>query len=214
MTSIASPTVQTAPRDFEALKRMGRFGLRQLAQQLDIISAGEDDASVARKTSFMGMNTEQQAQAILTALAAVDAGGGQPAPVAAPTQTAPAPTNGAANGEAKPSGLRRTPVNKTTETPQQTSAPAATQPAPQSVMDLSPFMKGLEQSLKNEATLMANMVELFSRFDALKTQLGVATSAILLVGERTLEADRQEILTAAIEDTQAVLDLVMGKGKK
>jgi hypothetical protein len=212
MTSIASPTVQTAPRDFEALKRMGRFGLRQLAQQLDIISAGEDDASVARKTSFMGMNTEQQAQAILTALQNVDGGGGAPAP--APAQTAPASTNGAANGEAKPSGLRRTPVNKATETPQQTPAPAITNPAPQSVMDLSPFMKGLEQSLKNEAALMANMVELFSRFDTLKTQVGVATSTILLVGERTLQADRQEILTAAIEDTQAVLDLVMGKGKK
>jgi hypothetical protein len=211
MTSIASPTVQTAPRDFEALKRMGRFGLRQLAQQLDIISAGEDDASVARKTSFIGMNTEQQAQAILTALQNVD-GGGAPAP--APAQTAPASTNGVANGEAKPSGLRRTPVNKATETPQQTPAPATTNPAPQSVMDLSPFMKGLEQSLKNEAALMANMVELFSRFDTLKTQVGVATSAILLVGERTLGADRQEILTAAIEDTQAVLDLVMGKGKK
>jgi hypothetical protein len=205
MTSIAQPTAQTAPRDFEVLKKMGRFGLRTLAQELDIISKGEDEASIQRKSAFLGMSTDEQANAILTALKALDAQGGAPA-AAAPQQTAPAAapaTNGAAGK------LQRTPVTKT-------ESPAAQTVAPAGNLDLSPFMKALQQSLENDKTIMANLVELHSQVAELRSLAGINISTLLLVAEKTVAPDREEVLNFAIEETQNVINVIstaLGKAK-
>ena len=66
-------SIETAPRNLDGLKNIGRFNLRTLAQQLGHFE------SEANKTAFLQLSNDQQAETVLTLLNEKDGNTGKPA---------------------------------------------------------------------------------------------------------------------------------------
>ena len=211
--TIAKVTPATAPRDHAQLIRLGRFQLRQLAQDVGLMS--DED----RKSSFTAHTVDQQAQDVLTALIALDRGATiSPAPVAAaaaPVETPPAPP-----AEKAPS--KRTPRNSG-------GAPAAevpAQPAAATMVDLSPVVALLDElkskSLGNDVTIasrldttIATLNAISAKVDGLQNILAANLTLGLMLAEQVLGGGRDEVLGVVLEDMKDVLAKVAGgKAKK
>lgn len=79
MTSLAKLTKENAPRNHTELAKIGRFQLRQLADELGLFTS--EDVKMA----YQVLDTKDQAQQVLDALNALDKGGGGAPPADAPT---------------------------------------------------------------------------------------------------------------------------------
>lgn len=187
-------TVDTAPRDLEGLKKIGRFNLRLVAQQLGIF------ATEAAKTAFMQQSNDAQAETVKKLLDAHFA------------------TKG--TGTAKPAATGRNPSTKNAGK----AAAAASEPAADDNTGAATGGKGVgggENAAKILAAIQglreecAGFRESIDNLTATISQLqGISAGtnrfvamAIGLSGklaEQTLGASLETVLEAVVEDMPAV----------
>lgn len=233
MTTMASITIQTAPRNVDDLAQIGRFQLRRLADQLGLCA---DEPS---KQAFMGMSSPTQAQAVLAKLLEHDKGGANGTPangaVHAPAQAqAPAapqtpPAQAAPETAAPAAAPRRQP--KTVSDPG-TGGDAAAQVVEslQGVASqLGALIQKFDQVAKSSDAAGASSEQVKGQVNALIAELGklnpylqnlseamkgvvqmqcVVTTLNLMLAEQVLGAPRDEVLQAAIADAPGVQKLL------
>lgn len=231
MTTMASVTLQTAPRNVDELSQIGRFQLRRLADQLGLCA---DEPS---KQAFMGMSSPVQAQAVLTKLLEHDKGGANGAPAngaVAQAQAPAAPQTPPAQAQAAPAETpKRQP--KTASDPgtaAQGQVDAATQvvEALQGVAGkLGDLIQKFDRVAKSSDAAGISSEQVKGQVNALIAELGklnpylqslseamkgvvqmqcVVTTLNLMLAEQVLGAPRDEVLQAAIADAPGVQKLL------
>jgi hypothetical protein len=217
-------TSANAPRDVKELIMLGRFRLRDLANEVGMGDTPETRASLSN------MEVEKMAEEVLRRLLQIDASnggamvqsvqGGQliqmPMQQAAePAQQAPkrSPTN-AATRAAKAAGMLPA------ATGQASTTGVALEDVLETVKNLATEITNNTQQIKALANVLAGIQQAqAATMGALQSsifQTQLNTSLGLLFGEQVLQGRRPDILSMAIGDIPQILDLV-GKaqpGKK
>lgn len=188
-------SIETAPRDPAELKKAGRFMLRQLAEKLGIFTDEES------KGKFMAGTNDDQAEACVLKLKALDANGGKASAPAASTPAASVP--------------KRTPSNG-----KRTQAAAAEAPAAAPGDNAITQLLGVISELKEQIGGLSEQVEgLASQLDDAQTAvkgtnrlLVISMALNLTLAEQVLGAGRNEVIKAVMDDQDDVLKLLQENG--
>lgn len=193
-------TIATAPRDLEALIKIGRFNARVLAQEGGLFPTEE------QKTAFMQLSSEKQADALIKMLQRVDgkkpAAGGKATGGALPSGRSPSNGGKAAAG--------RKPATEQPPNDPAAGAAAARQPATTAAAP----GEGTAKMLSAIQGLQASYASIVEALDNLGQQSMMQQSSIntgnrmtllslavqLQIAEEVLHAPQSQILEMAFED--------------
>lgn len=216
-------TIENAPRELDKLQTSGRYRLRQLAEQLQLLP---DEAT---KSAFMRNTPAQMAEAIHMALLTYDSKNGN--------GKANGHTNGhAAAPEPAPEPVRE-PVVQSAPTPAparepRTSKQAAASAAAattdnaavhallkeQMVPGLNRLNTALDQLKETVAMQQAPLVDLTKIVASMNKQTQIMFSLVVMIAEEHLKGSRGQLLQDAIaqlndlgQDVQFAEDRVAGK---
>lgn len=188
-------SIETAPRDLEALAKQGRFNLRMLAEELGVFG------TEASKQSFMGMSSEQQAENLLKLLQERDkpagkGGGGGAAAGAGKRTPTTAKADAAKNGKATGGAA--------------TGAGGGTQAAPAGE-NAGKLLEKLDAILKAQEELATRVDELTGAVEQLQSVgagtnrfVTVAIGLSLKLAEQVLNAGPSQVLKAVMDDMPEV----------
>lgn len=193
-------SVETAPRDLELLKKVGRFNLRVLAQELGLFKSEES------KQAFMQATNDQQSDTIYKALMEKDGvspkasgkGGG-----GAPTGRSPSTKNAGktAGTVGKPAGEAATGAGGGGATSGAGAVGAGAEKIIQKLQELVEKVDGFQSSIDNLTEAVGQLQGISAgtnRFVA----LSIGLSAKL--AEQVLGASLDQILDVVLEDMPAV----------
>lgn len=180
-------SVESAPRDLEALTKLGRFNLRNLGEACgayDINNGNE-------KQAFLKLDNDAQAQAILTRLIGLDkgkaGGGASKAVVRTPV------TGGKASGKAASAGA-----------PTGGPGEAAVGNAG-AVLTLLSEIRDSQKALESKYdTLSAEIGALQGHIAGTNKLVSVSVSLALQLSEQVLNAPADDVLKGAIEQLSTV----------
>lgn len=188
-------TIETAPRDLEALKKIGRFNLRTLANLLGIFE------SEAAKTSFMQATNDQQSDTIFKLLQERDGvgkasgkGGGAATGRSPSTKNAGKAATGAA-GAGKAAGSAAAGSGGAQ------GAGAGAEAILKAINELRDEYSGLRESIDNltaSVTALQSISAGTNRFVALS--IGLSGK----LAEQVLQAPLDQVLEAVVEDMSTV----------
>ena len=181
---------ETAPRDLEALKQVGRFNLRALATQLKHFEGNE-----ANKQAFMNATNDQQAETIFKLLQELDGGG-----KAKPASRTPSTKNA---GAAKPNGTSAAAKTPPSEPAGNTggSVGGGAEKILAAISSLNAKYDGIKESLDNLSAIVGQLQGVSAgtnRFVALSIGLSMK------LAEETLGAGPEQILETVLEDMPMV----------
>lgn len=183
--TVTSLTVDTAPRNLEELVKAGRYNLRTVATQLNLMA---DEKS---KQAFMSLGQEEQAKTVLAALLERDGGGKKAAANGAAVRQ---PSNKGAKGGAKAA---------TTET-----TAAVTTAGGEGASQVIALLKGIKESLDSLTERMGNVEESVGGLElhvaGTNKLVSVALSLNLTLAENILGAPPAQVLQTSIEDVSTI----------
>lgn len=192
-------SVETAPRDLEELKKVGRYNLRVLAQAIGLFE------TEANKTSFMQASNDQQAETILKLLLEKDGVGKGASKGAggAATGRAPSTKNAgkAAAGAGKAAGAPAAGTGGGGEGGEGANVGAGAAAILAAIKDLKATYEGIKESIDNLAErvwLLESINKSTNRFVALS--IGLSGK----LAEQTLSASLDQILEVVLEDMPMV----------
>lgn len=206
--TVSALTIETAPRDLEALKDQGRYRLRRLAEDLGIIKSDKE------KADWMGATAEEMAQAVFKELQEYDTRTGgktktkktkrQPVTKADESNgqtgpAVPAPADGPAKAPAKAASA------------EMMVTPAAVQEDVRTLQSsITKLADKLEEALSPEVeeSLMAEVAALSTMVANLEEKMMVQLALNLFLAEQVLEAPRMDILNDAIKTAEEIRKLL------